>query len=67
MGPRSENLILNYVFNFRRATHFRLCLLETQVENVKKFYMAECQKKKKCLKNSHSYNRSVKYLWMLQW
>ena len=31
MGPRSEKLVFNYVLNFRRVTHFQLCLLETQV------------------------------------
>ena len=31
MGPRSEKLVFNSVLNFRRVTHFRLRLLETQV------------------------------------
>ena len=34
MGQKSEKkkkLFFNSVFNFRRVTHFRLCLLETQV------------------------------------
>ena len=32
LGPRSEKLVFNSVLNFRRVTHFWLCLLETQVE-----------------------------------
>ena len=31
MAPRSEKIIFNFVLNFRRVTHFWLCLLETQV------------------------------------
>ena len=29
IGPRSEKLVFNFVVNFRRVTHFRLCLFET--------------------------------------
>ena len=32
MGPRSDKLFFNSVLNFRRVTHFGLCLLETQVQ-----------------------------------
>ena len=41
MGPRSEKLIFNAVLNLRRVTHFRLCMLETQVhccELIHRFY-----------------------------
>ena len=31
MGPRSDKLVFNSILNFRRATKFWLCLLETQV------------------------------------
>ena len=31
MGQRSEKLGFNLVLNFRRVTHFWLCLLKTQV------------------------------------
>ena len=31
MCPKSEQLVFNSVLNLRRVTHFRLCLLETQV------------------------------------
>ena len=31
MGPRCKKLVFNFVLNFRRVTHFRLCPLETQV------------------------------------
>ena len=31
VGPRSEQLVFNSVLHFKRVTHFRLCLLETQV------------------------------------
>ena len=34
MGPRSEKFILHSVLNFRRVKHFRLCLLETQVQCI---------------------------------
>ena len=34
MGPRSEKIVFNSVLKFRRVTHFRLCLLETQVTTV---------------------------------
>ena len=32
MGPRSEQFVFNSVLNFRRVTHFWLCVLETQVQ-----------------------------------
>ena len=31
MSLRMEKIVFNSVLNFRRVTHFRLCLLETQV------------------------------------
>ena len=31
MGARSEKSIFNSALSFRKHTHFRLCLLETQV------------------------------------
>ena len=34
MGLRSDKLIFISVLNFRRVTHFRLCLLETQVSTI---------------------------------
>ena len=33
MSPRSEKLVFNSVRNFRRVTHFWMCLLETQVDS----------------------------------
>ena len=31
MGPRNGKLVFNSVLNFRRVTHFWLCMLETHV------------------------------------
>ena len=33
MDSRSETFVFNSVLNFRRMTHFWLCLLETQVHH----------------------------------
>ena len=46
MGPRSENLVTKSVINFRRVTHFGLCLLETQVPAVAQFFFFNFSKVK---------------------
>ena len=39
MGPRKEKFGWNSVLKVRRVTHFRLCLLETQVPFIDQAYI----------------------------
>ena len=43
VGRFGEKIVFNFVLNFRRVTHFRLCLLETQVLCVHCLCCLGCQ------------------------
>ena len=61
MGPRIENLVFNSVLNFRRVTHFQMCLLERQAYS--KYGASSVMNRKQYTDCSPSWKPSWAPLW----